>query len=133
MSTKKPAKISAKSPAKNGGESIGQMEPLIISDVSKKKAALIDLAMELASKSSGFRRSLPLGLASQQDVGPTALKTCAGVVQWSIEQLDALGVISLNKMEQEQLPVLRIEVMTPEEEEALRRGDHLKGEQPKAA
>jgi Fic family protein len=62
MTTKKSAKKSAKSPAKNGGESIGQMEPLIISDVSKKKAALIDLAMELASKSSGFRRSLPLGL-----------------------------------------------------------------------
>lgn len=73
-------------------------------------------------------------LASQADVGPTQLKVCAGVVQWSIDQLDRLGVISLDKMEHEQLPKLRIEVMTEEEEESLRRGNHFTGEvQVKAA
>lgn len=44
------------------GESITMMEPLLISSNSKHRAELSDLAVELASHSSGFRRSLPEGI-----------------------------------------------------------------------
>ncbi len=70
-------------------------------------------------------------LASQQEIGPTALKMYFGVAQQSVEQLDRLGVISLAKTEQEQLPKLTVQVMTEEEEEALRSGDHLREEDEK--
>ena len=46
------------------GESIGLMEPLLISETSRYRAALTDLALELAQKSAGFRRSLPPGLTA---------------------------------------------------------------------
>src|SRR5439155_3730526 len=46
------------------GESIGLMEPLLISETSRHRAALTDLALELAQKSAGFRRSLPPGLTA---------------------------------------------------------------------
>jgi hypothetical protein len=36
------------------------MEPLIIPDGSRHRAALTDLALDLTQKSAGFRRSLPL-------------------------------------------------------------------------
>jgi Fic family protein len=48
--------------AKDRGESIGLMEPLLIGDGSRHRAALTDLALELAQKSAGFRRSLPESL-----------------------------------------------------------------------
>lgn len=35
------------------------MEPLLISEGSRHRAGLLDLAVELVSKSAGFRRSLP--------------------------------------------------------------------------
>src|SRR5476649_2467477 len=38
------------------------MEPLVIGDGSRHRAALTDLALELAQKSAGFRRSLPASL-----------------------------------------------------------------------
>ena len=44
------------------GEVISLMEPLLISDGSRHRAALTDLALELAQKSAGFRRSLPESL-----------------------------------------------------------------------
>lgn len=44
------------------GESIGLMEPLLISESSKHRTALTDLAIELAARSAGFRRSLPPGV-----------------------------------------------------------------------
>ncbi len=44
------------------GESIGLMEPLLIGESSRHRAALNDLALELAQKSAGFRRSLPESL-----------------------------------------------------------------------
>ena len=56
-----------KEPAKtvqDRGESIGLMEPLVISEGSRHRAALTDLAMDLAQKSVGFRRSLPETLLS---------------------------------------------------------------------
>ena len=46
----------------DGGESIALMEPMLIGDSSKYRAALNDLALELAQKSVGFRRSLPESL-----------------------------------------------------------------------
>lgn len=59
MSLKKPDKEPAKKVIKDRGESIGLMEPLLIGEGSPKREALTDLAFELASKSAGFRRSLP--------------------------------------------------------------------------
>ncbi|MFI5021385.1 MAG: Fic family protein [Alphaproteobacteria bacterium] len=45
--------------AKDGGEPVSLMEPLLIGDSSRQREALTDLALELAQKSAGFRRSLP--------------------------------------------------------------------------
>ena len=41
------------------GESIAGMEPLLLREDSRHRAGLTDLALELAQKSAGFRRSLP--------------------------------------------------------------------------
>jgi len=49
---------------KDGGESIDLMEPLVIGESSRHRAALTDLALELAQKSAGFRRSLPESLTA---------------------------------------------------------------------
>lgn len=48
--------------AEDRGESVGLMEPMLISDDAKGRAALNDLALDLAAKAAGFRRSLPDGL-----------------------------------------------------------------------
>lgn len=45
-------------------ESIGLMEPMVVAEGSRFRTGLVDLALELASRSSGFRRSLPIGLVS---------------------------------------------------------------------
>jgi hypothetical protein len=50
--------------AKDRGEGIGLMEPLLIAEGSRHRAALTDLTIDLAQKSAGFRRSLPAGLLS---------------------------------------------------------------------
>lgn len=44
------------------GESIGLMEPMLISEGSKHRSKLTDLAIDLAAKSAGFRKSLPAGV-----------------------------------------------------------------------
>ena len=44
---------------KETSEHIGRMEPLLISQGSRHRPALTDLALDLAQKSAGFRRSLP--------------------------------------------------------------------------
>ncbi len=44
---------------KDRGESVAMMEPLLLSEGSRHREALIDLAVELAARSAGFRRSLP--------------------------------------------------------------------------
>lgn len=44
------------------GESIDEMEPLLIGEVSRFRHDLTDLAIELAQKSARFRGSLPLNL-----------------------------------------------------------------------
>jgi Fic family protein len=61
--TKKIADIEADiRPVKDRGEVISLMEPLLIGNDSRHRAALTDLALELAQKSAGFRRSLPESL-----------------------------------------------------------------------
>src|SRR5713101_5086697 len=44
------------------GESTDLMEPLLIGETSRHRGALTDLAVELAQKAAGFRRSLPESL-----------------------------------------------------------------------
>lgn len=44
------------------GESPSMMEPLLIAEHSNPREALLDLAMELVSKSAGFRNRLPLAI-----------------------------------------------------------------------
>jgi Fic family protein len=44
------------------GETTSLMEPLLISEDSRHRSTLTDLALELAQKSAGFRRSLPPSL-----------------------------------------------------------------------
>ena len=48
--------------AEDRGELVSLMEPLVIGEGSRHRGALTDLALELAQKSSGFRRSLPESL-----------------------------------------------------------------------
>jgi Fic family protein len=45
--------------APDRGESITAMEPLLIGETSRHRGKLTDLALELAQKAAGFRRSLP--------------------------------------------------------------------------
>ena len=48
--------------AADRGESVGLMEPLLVSESSRHRTALTDVAVDLAAKSAGFRRSLPGGV-----------------------------------------------------------------------
>jgi len=48
--------------AEDRGETIGLMEPLLLSEGSRHRPELMDLAVELAAKSSGFRHGLPPGI-----------------------------------------------------------------------
>jgi Fic family protein len=48
--------------AEDRGESVSLMEPLLIGEGSRHRAALTDLVLELAQKSAGFRHSLPEAL-----------------------------------------------------------------------
>jgi Fic family protein len=49
-------------PAEDRGELVSLMEPLLIGEDSRHRGALTDLSLELAQKSTGFRRSLPESL-----------------------------------------------------------------------
>lgn len=44
------------------GETVGLMEPLLIGERSRHRTALTDLAVDLAARSAGFRRSLSPGV-----------------------------------------------------------------------
>ncbi len=46
----------------DGGEKPSMMEPLLVSENSKHRRELTDLAVDLAAHSAGFRRSLPEGV-----------------------------------------------------------------------
>ena len=48
--------------APDRGESVALMAPMLLAEGSRHRGALIDLALELAGRASGFRRSLPLGV-----------------------------------------------------------------------
>jgi Fic family protein len=50
--------------AKDRGESTALMEPLLIGETSRHRGALTELAVELAQKAAGFRRSLPESLVT---------------------------------------------------------------------
>jgi len=54
--------ISTLSDEADRGESVNLMEPLLIAESSKYRTGLTDLAVELAARSAGFRRSLPEGV-----------------------------------------------------------------------
>ena len=45
--------------AEDRGETVSLMEPILIGEGSRHRAELTDLALDLAQKSAGFRRSLP--------------------------------------------------------------------------
>ena len=48
--------------AEDRGEQVSMMEPLLIGGGSRHRDGLIDLALDMAQKSAGFRRSLPESL-----------------------------------------------------------------------
>ncbi len=48
--------------AADRGESVTLMEPMLVSESSRHRTALTDVAVELAAKSAGLRRSLPGGV-----------------------------------------------------------------------
>lgn len=60
-----------RTPLEDRKESATEMEPLLIGETSRLRGALTDLAVELAQKAAGFRRSLPESL----------LKSLAGLVR----------------------------------------------------
>ncbi len=64
MKDSKPDKEADMFEVRNGHETVSIMEPLLISEQSRHRPALADLAVELAARSAGFYHSLPEGLAS---------------------------------------------------------------------
>ena len=58
----KAAKKTDAKQAPDGGELVSLMEPMKISESSRHRRDLADLAIELAAHSTGFRRSLPEGV-----------------------------------------------------------------------
>lgn len=60
---KKPAKRAAKQEnIADRREAISLMDPLLVGETSRYRTALTDLAVELAGRAAGFRRSLPEGV-----------------------------------------------------------------------
>lgn len=64
MGNKKPDTKADISAAADRGESISLIMPLLISEGSRQRGELTDLAIELAARSAGFRRSLPEGVCA---------------------------------------------------------------------
>jgi len=64
MANKKPDIEADTKAARDRGENTALMEPLLIGSDSRYRPELTDLAVELAQKSAGFRRSLPDSLLS---------------------------------------------------------------------
>lgn len=61
---KEAARNAAEHKTQDRGESTGLMEPMLVSEGGRGRAKLADLAVELAARSSGFRRSLPEGVTT---------------------------------------------------------------------
>jgi len=69
MCSKKPDIEADMKAASDRQETVSMMEPLLIGENSKHRPELTDLALELAAKSTGLRRSLPESvLASLADL-----------------------------------------------------------------
>jgi len=51
-------------PVEDRGEPVTGMEPLLIGSDARQRGPLTDLAIDLAAKSAGFRRSLPPGVST---------------------------------------------------------------------
>ena len=69
------------SPAIDQGESVTIMEPLLIGETSVHRGELTELAVDLAARSAGFRRSLTEGVVkalTQFGVGADRLNGGAG-------------------------------------------------------
>ncbi len=64
MVKNKAAKKADMNAAEDRGEATGLMEPLVLGEGSRHRPELTDLALELAQRSAGFRRSLPERLLS---------------------------------------------------------------------
>ena len=64
MVNREPDKKADIEAAKDRGETVSLMEPLLIGEGSRHRAELTDLALDLAQKSAGFRRSLPESLVA---------------------------------------------------------------------
>lgn len=64
MAKQEPDKKADMKAAADRGETVSGMEPLLLREGSRHRAGLVDLALELAQRSAGFRRSLPEGLVS---------------------------------------------------------------------
>jgi Fic family protein len=62
--TKEEPGIKADIEAADRGESIGLMEPLLLSERAKRRGEIVDRAIELAQKAAGLRRALPESLLS---------------------------------------------------------------------
>lgn len=62
MAKSKPDTKADMGAAPDRGETVSAMEPLLLREDSRHRASLTDLALELAQKSAGFRRSLPESL-----------------------------------------------------------------------
>src|SRR5579871_6445608 len=52
------------SPVEDRHEPVSRMEPLLIGSDARQRGDLTDLAVDLAAKSAGFRRSLPSGVST---------------------------------------------------------------------
>jgi Fic family protein len=50
------------SAAVDRGENVSQMEPLLLGETARQRGELTDLAVDLAARAAGFRRSLPEGM-----------------------------------------------------------------------
>lgn len=64
MSEDEPDIKSAKISDEDRGEAPSAMEPLVLSEGSRHRARLNDIAVELAAASAGFKRSLPPGIVA---------------------------------------------------------------------
>lgn len=64
MVKREPDKKADMKAAPDRGETVSAMEPLLLREDSRHRAGLTDLALELAQRSAGFRRSLPESLVT---------------------------------------------------------------------
>lgn len=64
MVKREPDKKADMKVAPDRGETVSAMEPLLLREDSRHRAGLTDLALELAQRSAGFRRSLPESLVT---------------------------------------------------------------------